>query len=126
VGPIYLFDIASRQAQWLSLRQATIAQNIANANTPGYRAREIEPFAETMNKTTLSMAATQLGHFRSETASIRTAEVRLEGATSTTASGNSVDLEQELIEAGEVNKDYSLNTGIVKAFHRMWMASVKA
>ena len=40
-------------------------------------------------------------------------------------SGNSVSLEQELIKAGEVNRDYALNTSIVRSFHRMLMASVK-
>ena len=39
--------------------------------------------------------------------------------------GNDVSLDKELIKAGEVARDFSLNTGIVKSFHRMWMASVK-
>ncbi len=44
----------------------------------------------------------------------------------TTHSGNSVSLEQELINAGDVNRAYRLNTGIAKAFHRMLLASAKA
>ena len=36
-----------------------------------------------------------------------------------------MSLDKELIKAGEVARDFSLNTGIVKSFHRMWMASVK-
>ena len=42
-----------------------------------------------------------------------------------THSGNSVSLEQELIKAGEVNRAYRLNTSVVKAFHRMLLASAK-
>ena len=30
-----LFSLATRQANWLSAREATIASNVANANTPG-------------------------------------------------------------------------------------------
>ena len=33
--------------------------------------------------------------------------------------------EQEMLKAGDVNKDYSLNTAIVKSFHRMFMNSTK-
>ena len=44
----------------------------------------------------------------------------------TTDSGNTVSLENEMIKAGEVGRDYSLNTNIVKAFHAMLMQSVKA
>jgi flagellar basal-body rod protein FlgB len=126
VGPIYLFDVASRQAQWLSLRQATIAQNIANVNTPGYQTRDVEPFAETLDKTGLAMATTQPAHMEIQTGSVRTAEARPSQGWGVTQSGNSVSLEQELMKAGEVNRDYSLNTSIVKAFHRMWMAGVKS
>ena len=34
--PIHLFDLASQQARWLTVRQATVASNVSNANTPGY------------------------------------------------------------------------------------------
>lgn len=35
MGPVNLFDLASRQSQWLAVRQSSIAGNIANASTPG-------------------------------------------------------------------------------------------
>ncbi|ACL59392.1 flagellar basal body rod protein [Methylobacterium nodulans ORS 2060] len=41
---VYLIDLALREAQHLSARQATVAGNIANADTPGYRARDVVPF----------------------------------------------------------------------------------
>ena len=43
-----------------------------------------------------------------------------------TESGNSVSLEQELIKAGDVNRAYSLNTNLVKAFHGMLMSAAKS
>ena len=49
-----------------------------------------------------------------------------EGASwATKVSGNAVTLEAELLKAGEVGRTYSLNTAIVKAFHRMLMTTVK-
>ena len=41
-------------------------------------------------------------------------------------SGNSVSLEQEMVKAGDVNRDYSMNTAIVRSFHRMLLISAKA
>ena len=58
VQPIYLFDLAFQRSQWLSVRQSVVAENIANANTPNYRARDVEPFEATLDKTELAMAGT--------------------------------------------------------------------
>ena len=48
---VYLFDLASQQARYLAVRQATIASNVANANTPDYKARDVVPFSEVMART---------------------------------------------------------------------------
>ncbi|KMO09963.1 flagellar basal body protein, partial [Methylobacterium indicum] len=42
---IYLFDLASLHTRYLSVRQAAIAGNVANANTQGYLAKDTVPFA---------------------------------------------------------------------------------
>lgn len=38
------FQLASRRMEWLSSRQHVIAENIANANTPGYAGRDVQSF----------------------------------------------------------------------------------
>jgi flagellar basal-body rod protein FlgB len=124
-SPVYLFDLTSRQAQWLAARQTTISGNVANANTPGYRARDVEPFADVLDKTKLSMAATNGGHIGFEPSQADSAKVKKSESWDTVYSKNSVSLEQELIKAGEVNRQHSLNTSIVKSFHRMLLSSVR-
>jgi flagellar basal-body rod protein FlgB len=118
--PVNLFDIASKQAQWLSVRQAAIAGNIANANTPGYTAGDVEPFEKVLDRGPLSVSATQAGHVGAiEAASF---EIRHQDSTaSVLPSGNSVVLEDELVKAGEVRRSYELNTAIVRSFHSMIM-----
>ena len=59
---VYLFDIASLQARHLAVRQATIAGNVANANTPDYKARDVTPFAEVLAQTGFGMAKTASAH----------------------------------------------------------------
>ncbi|MBM6580037.1 flagellar basal body rod protein FlgB [Microvirga sp. BT689] len=124
-GPVYLFDLASRQAQWLAARQATISGNVANANTPGFRARDVEPFADILDKTKLVMAATNDSHIGFSPSRAEATKVKKSESWDTVYSKNSVSLEQELIKAGEVNRQHSLNTSIVKSFHRMLMSSVR-
>lgn len=124
-SPVYLFDLASRQAQWLATRQSTISGNIANANTPSYKARDVEPFADVLDKTRLTMAATNASHIGFSPSHAEGAKVKKADTWDTVYSNNSVSLEQELLKAGEVSRQHSLNTNIVKAFHRMLMSSVR-
>ena len=41
-------------------------------------------------------------------------------------SNNTVAIEEELMKAGEVRRGLELNTGIVKAFHRMYLMTTRA
>lgn len=125
MGPVYLFELASRQAQWLSVRQATVAGNIANADTPGFKAQEVEPFVDVLDKTRLVMARTTPEHIGIGGANPGQATTADRETWTVKHSGNSVSLEEELVQAGDVNRSFSLNTAIMKSFHRMLMASVK-
>ena len=126
MDPIHLFDLAGRQARYLSTSQAVIASNVSNASTPGYRAQSVQPFSEVLDKTGLQLASTDPAHLALDPMQAQAAAVREESPWEVTDSGNSVSLEQELIKAGDVNRAYSLNTGIVKAFHGMLMSAVKS
>lgn len=123
--PVQLFDLAAQQARWLSVRQSAIAGNIANANTTGYVAKDVEPFERVLNSPRVAMASTQSGHF-SASAAAETAVIREQPETETTPSGNTVVLEQELLKAGEVRRAFELNTAIVKAFHRMILMTTRS
>jgi flagellar basal-body rod protein FlgB len=124
--PVYLFGLASRHAQWASLRQVTISGNVANANTPGYEALDVTPFTDVMNKTQLAMARTSAGHLGAGASDAQTGKVDPSQSWDITHSGNTVSLDQEMVKAGEVNRAMSLNTSIVKSFHRMMLSSVRS
>ena len=125
MGPVYLFDLASSQARWLSLRQSTISSNVANANTPGYRAQDIEPFDKILDAKAVPLAVTSPKHMTTGSL-VRPQGTRKETSWEVVHSGNSVSLEQEMLKAGDINKDYSLNIAIVKSFHRMFMTGAKS
>lgn len=122
--PTNLFDLASTQARWLSARQTAIAGNIANANTAGYAATDVEPFAKMLEGAgKVTLASTEPGHFgQSVEASIRRREIE---GPKLMPSGNTVVVEDEFVKAGEVRRDFEMNAAIVKAFHRMLLSAVK-
>ena len=71
---IGLFDLAERRLAWADQRQAVLAQNIANANTPGFKPHELKPFATTLDDTaTVAPVRTQPNHL-SGTGGARIAE----------------------------------------------------
>ena len=123
--PVSLFDLAAKQAQWLAVRQSAIAGNIANAKTPGYTANDVEPFEKVLDRTAVSLQATQAGHLGNAATNAGFTVKPQEDDGVVMPSKNSVVLEDQLMKAGEVRRSFELNTAIVKAFHSMMMMAVK-
>ena len=125
MGPVQLFELASQQARWLSARQVAVAENIANANTPGYKAADVPPFESVLDATNLTMTATNSAHIAPDPLAPEAGPAKELPSWEITHSGNSVSLEQELLKSGEVGSANSLNRAIVKVFNQMLMTSLK-
>ncbi len=93
-----IFAIAGAKARHAAARQAQIAENVANADTPGYRAKDIEPF-----DTTLARAARDGGEFRARTT---------ESLGAAAPNGNTVSLEDQMMRAGGAKRDHEFATTI--------------
>ncbi|MEW9804481.1 flagellar basal body rod protein FlgB [Mesorhizobium marinum] len=120
---VNLFALATQQSRWLAVRQTAVAGNIANVNTPGYLAVDVEPFEKVLDNTGVTMAATQAGHVSGRAGAAGFAVSEQRDDPSILPSENSVVLENELLKAGEIRRQFELNTAIVKAFHRMLMTT---
>ena len=90
VDPIHLFDLAGKQARWLSTDQSVIASNVANASTPGYRAQSLQPFSEVLDKTELQLASTAPNHLGLDPMQVQAAAIKEQNPWEVTESGNSV------------------------------------
>ena len=127
--PIQLFDLASRQAEWLQARQEVAAGNIANANTPKYRAKDVTPFQAVLDNQNVGMVKTNPAHLSgnefSASGDVNVEEASLSQEIGVQESGNTVGLEDELSKAGDIKRQYSLNTALVSSFHRMMLMTVK-
>lgn len=128
MNPIQLFSLASKQAEWLSIRQEVVAGNIANANTPKFRAKDITPFDAVLESTTsTAMARTHPAHMAAlgSKGDFEVKNADLNNEIGIQESGNSVSLAGELSKSGEIKRQYELNTNLVASFHRMMLMTVK-
>ena len=127
--PIQLFDLASRQAEWLSVRQQVVAGNIANANTPQFHAKDVTPFQDMLDNQTVGMARTNPAHLSGSemggTGDIDVKEAALDQEIGVQESGNTVGLAEELSKSGEIKRQYELNTSLIGSFHRMMLMTVR-
>ncbi len=123
---MYLFDVASRHMTWLAERQAVTAANIANADTPGYRTREVVPFSSYLEGPSIQLVATSPRHLTLPAENAQSAGVRSGSGWNTSHSGNNVAIEKELMTASSSNRMMNLDASLVRSFHRMLLSSVKA
>lgn len=123
-----IFALASQHSKWLENRRLAIASNIANANTPGYRALDVPSFTTAVESARLELAKTSGSHMDGSGAANASAQFDVAEREHADAfhSGNNVNVDQEFIASGEVARSHALNTAIVRSFHRMLLVSAKA
>lgn len=102
-----VFQMASAMARYAGQRQAVIAQNIANADTPGYRARDIAAFTQIYRTGdgVPAMRISRPGHQAAPDA-YTSAAPRIAAQVPTDPNGNSVSIEQEMAKAVDVKRQY--------------------
>jgi flagellar basal-body rod protein FlgB len=125
VSGLFVLQLASSAAEWLSQRQTLVAGNIANASTPGFRAKDLQPFTSILDNSPVQLAVTQPGHIAPsavETAVARPVEA--DGADET-LSGNTVSLEREMSAVGDINRAYTMNVNIKHVLNQMLLAASK-
>ena len=120
----YIFGITSQRNAWLTARQSVVAENVANANTPDYKTKDIAPFEDVLKDIGTRMMTDNSAHISLGGASEGIARTGQRDWT-VKSTDKDVTLEQEMLKGGEIARSYSMNTSIVKAFHRMILNTVK-
>lgn len=102
------YDALSRRMSFLSGRQAVIAGNIANADTPGYLAKDMvmKPAAA---PSAFGMVMTNLRHLPTSHASADLGRMT-EDSSYIEHNGNSVRLDEQMVKLGQVQGEYRLMT----------------
>jgi flagellar basal-body rod protein FlgB len=103
-------NTASQKLNWLGERQRVITENVANADTPGYVAREVEPFEDYLSRTQNPSAAVKVQNAKN--------------SWGTSLDGNGVVLEEQSILAAETHSQHQLATRLYgKAYNMMSMVT---
>ena len=103
-------------------RMGVIARNVANADTPGYKAMDLPDFAETYAEGQTAMRATRPGHLGG--ASEGAVPIARPVAGSGSPNGNTVSLEQEMVKAAALRQQHDMALAISRSTSDIIRASL--
>lgn len=115
---IPLFAALTEKMKWLTARQKVLAQNIANSDTPNYRARDLKPleFREMIDAPedkSVQINRTNTKHIYVD--EIKTYDIQINrDASDVTPSGNAVLLEEEMMKVADTQIQYELTTSLYR------------
>ena len=112
-APINVMSIANNLATHAYKRQSLIAENIANADTPGYKAKDIQDFQASVSRS-FTLRASRPGHLNAGS-TLNLSEVSMvtsPGARS--PNGNNVSLEDQMVRSADLKQQHDLALGVYR------------
>jgi flagellar basal-body rod protein FlgB len=108
-----LTRLANAMAERAGARMGVIARNIANADTPGFKATDLPSFAESYRDGGLALRATRPQHFGAAAEADPQPQPRRSKGTDA-PNGNTVSLEQEMVKMAAVRQDHEMALAIYR------------
>ena len=111
---IPLFNILRQRMSWLNDRQSVLSQNVANADTPGFEAKDLKPvdFSQLLRRTPVqgnfspALAVTDPRHIAVSPSQGSGFSEMLAADTEANPTGNTVSIEQEMIKVANTQAQY--------------------
>ncbi len=100
--------------KWHQQRQGVLAENVANADTPGFRAQELKApdFGSNARVAALGVARTDAQHIVPANQSAEFGVDRKIDGWEVTPEGNGVVLEEQMMKVAQNQMDYQLATSL--------------
>lgn len=118
-----LFGLLSGKTRWLTQRHALLAQNVANADTPDYRPRDLRQagFEQLMREASaggpgLRLATTSASHLAGGSSASADMDERRVDGFETSPSGNAVVLPEQMEKMADTQLDYELTTNLYRRY----------
>lgn len=113
-----LVKMASAMARHASARHRVVAENVANADTPGFRARDVRSFDQYV-KEAFTPRASRPGHAgaRDDLGGVTHPATVVDAHVQAGPNGNSVSLEHEMIKSTEVQGQHALALAVYRKAH---------
>jgi flagellar basal-body rod protein FlgB len=110
---IEMMQTAQAMARHASERQTLVARNVANADTPGYRALDMPSFAETLAapQQGTSLRATRPGHVTDGMNAAGQISA-IDAGVEASPNGNTVSIEDEMVKAAELRQQHDMAMAI--------------
>ncbi|MEZ5777392.1 MAG: FlgB family protein [Paracoccaceae bacterium] len=107
-GKPEVLTLASALAGHAAARQMIVARNVANADTPGYRASDLPDFSKAYRENgAAGLRHTRVGHLHADPSPPFSVAER-SGKGHVSPNGNSVSLETEMVKAAETRRDHDM------------------
>jgi flagellar basal-body rod protein FlgB len=113
-----LFGMLRERMSWLNSRQNLLSQNVANADAPGYTAKDLKPLDfEAMLKSTspnpfnTTLAVTNPRDIAPANENAQFQDVESDDAQAT-STGNTVSLEEEMMKVADTQAQYQAATSL--------------
>jgi flagellar basal-body rod protein FlgB len=116
-----IFDLAAQRLAWVDRRQAMLAQNVANADTPGYQAKDVTPFAQLLARATPALARTNAQHMAGPDSGGADPALR---PRERAPDGNAVSIEQELTKIADTQGTQALTANLVQTYTKMFQTAL--
>ena len=115
IGNLPLFAALKQKMHWHQTRQGLLAENVANAETPGYRGRDLKNFdfaehVSQMSSAQVTTTATQMGHYAVSSSDTNGFGPQRMNSFEITPEGNGVTLEDEMMKVSSNQMDYQAAT----------------
>ncbi len=110
---IALFDLADRRLAWVGERQKVLGQNVANADTPGWKARDVEAFGTRLARAGTALARTGPGHMAPAQSALAQPAAR---RATRAPDGNTVALDVQLARIAETETAHELTTELYRKY----------
>ena len=125
MNDIPLLNAIKKRMNWLTQRQEILSQNIANADTPNYKARDLKPvdFKKLVDNQSarMRMNATRPGHLVDKRASINAYDSEeTRRPYETEPAGNAVVLEEQMAKVSTTNISHQLISELYKKHLQMF------
>ncbi|MGE3769712.1 MAG: flagellar basal body rod protein FlgB [Bdellovibrionales bacterium] len=124
------FELLGQRMDYLKQRHAVIGQNVANADSPGYKARDLVSFEEAMKGRSggstsgvqpVVMSMSSPLHIAPDGARVggNYPDKRNVSSYEVLPDGNNVVLEEQMVKVAEIGSDYQLMINLYKRMQGM-------
>ncbi len=125
LSSIPIMNALKKHMNWLNTNQSVISQNIANADTPGYRAKQLEKndFSGLVDQlsggkkgsnATVMMKTNSARHMNASGVAGDSATIKKADSAEESLNGNSVVLEEEMLKLADNQMKYGMVVNLYK------------